>query len=342
MRSSWRGLTKPKRLDIDLKTQTDNHAVFIAEPFERGFGITIGNALRRLLLSSITGNAIVAVKFEGIHHEFSTIDGVVEDVSEIILNIKQVILRKHNDEECVLTLSASGKGEITAADIDAGPDVEILNPDLHIATITEDNASIKAEMVARTGRGYSPAENNEDPDWDIAMIPIDAVFSPVENVNYRVEKTRVEQSSDYDKLILDITTNGALTPQDALAQAAKHLKDHLHLFISSEEAEEPAAQTVNEEKLRVAMNLRKSVEELELSVRSYNCLKNANIKTIYELVRKTDSEMLKTRNFGRKSLNEIKEILEDMGLSLGMNVDNYREELAMIDNGVVNKSSLPA
>ena len=336
MIAAWQGLVRPKKLECDTKTQTDSFSIFTAEPFERGFGITIGNSLRRHLLSSIPGSAVVAVKFEGVHHEFSTIDGVVEDVSEIILNIKRLILRKDGEEDRTMTLTASGKGEVTAASIEAPPQIEILNPDLHIATLTEDKASLQIEMITRTGRGYSPAEQNADPDWDISMIPVDASFSPVVKVAFRVEKTRVEQSSDFDKLVMEVTTNGAVKPVDAVAQAAKNLKDHLQIFINFNEEQEPQQKIVNEDKMRVAMNLRKSVDELELSVRSYNCLKNANIKTIYELVTKTDTEMLKTRNFGRKSLNEIKDILEEMGLSLGMNVDQYKDELAMIDQGLVN------
>jgi len=333
MRSTWTGLVKPKKLEFDQKKHSDSYGVFTAEPFERGFGVTMGNSLRRLLLSSIVGSAVVAVKFEGIHHEFSTIDGVVEDVSDVILNIKRLIVRKFTGDDKTIVLNISGKGEYTAADLEAPPDVEILNKDLHLVSITDDKASLRAELVIRSGRGYSPAEENQDPSWDISMIPIDAAFSPVRKVAYRVEKTRVDQSSDYDKLIMEIFTNGSVRPNDALAQAAKNLREHLSLFISTEDEAEPTPQTVNEEKMRVAMNLRKSVDELELSVRSYNCLKNANIKSIYELVRKTDQEMLKTRNFGRKSLNEIKEILEDMGLSLGMNVDNYTEEIKIIEQG---------
>lgn len=337
MKPHWRGLTKPRKLECDQNSYRDDYGVFTAEPFESGFGVTIGNSLRRLMLSSIIGSAVVAVKFEGIHHEFSTIDGIVEDISDIILNIKGLIIRKHVDEDVTIRLTASGKGVVTAASIESSADVEILNPDHHLVELTDSRASIKAEMVVRTGRSYSPAEKNTDPDWDISMIPIDATFTPVEKVTFRVEKTRVEQSSNFDKLILTIKTNGSVLPEDALAQAAKNLKDHLQLFISSEEEEEPQAQTVNEEKLRIAMNLRKSVDELELSVRSYNCLKNANISSIIELVGKTDSEMLKTRNFGRKSLNEIKEILEEMGLTLGMNIDNYKEELDMVEKGAVAK-----
>jgi len=333
MRTSWKGLVKPKKIEFDQKKLTDNYGCIIAEPFERGFGVTIGNSLRRLLLSSIVGSAVVAVKFEGIHHEFHTIDGVVEDVSDIILNIKRLIVRKISQEDRTIVLSISGKGEYTAASLETTPDVEILNKDLHLVTITDEKASLRAEMVVRNGRGYSPADENADPTWDISMIPIDAVFTPVKKVSYRVEKTRVDQSSDYDRLIMEIFTDGSVRPPDALAQAAKNLKDHLGLFISAEEESEPAPQVVNEEKMKVAQNLRKSVDELELSVRSYNCLKNANIKTIHELVRKTDQEMLKTRNFGRKSLNEIKEILEEMGLSLGMNVDAYKDELEIIERG---------
>jgi DNA-directed RNA polymerase subunit alpha len=337
MKPHWRGLTKPRKLECDQNSSRDDYGVFTAEPFESGFGVTIGNSLRRLMLSSIIGSAVVAVKFEGIHHEFSTIDGIVEDISDIILNIKGLIIRKHVDEDVTIRLTASGKGVVTASSIESSADVDILNPDHHIVELTDSRASIQAEMVVRTGRSYSPAEKNSDPDWDISMIPIDATFTPVEKVTFRVEKTRVEQSSNFDKLILTIKTNGSVLPEDALAQAAKNLKDHLQLFISSEEEEEPQAQTVNEEKLRIAMNLRKSVDELELSVRSYNCLKNANISSIIELVGKTDSEMLKTRNFGRKSLNEIKDILEEMGLTLGMNIDNYKEELELVEKGAVVK-----
>ncbi|MBI5814629.1 MAG: DNA-directed RNA polymerase subunit alpha [Nitrospinae bacterium] len=335
MKSAWQGLVKPKKLECDPKTQRETYSLFVAEPFERGFGITIGNSLRRHLLSTIPGAAVVAVKFEGIHHEFSTISGVVEDVSDIILNLKQLILKKDTDDDVTMTLSASGKGVVTAGSIEAPAGITILNPDLHIATLTEPKASIKLEMVARTGRGYSPAERNANPNWDISMIPIDAVFSPVTRVAFHVEKTRVEQSSDFDRLILEVTTNGAIKPVDAIAVAAKNLKDHLQIFINFEEADEPAPKALNQEKMRVALNLRKSVEELELSVRSYNCLKNASIKTIMELVTKTDQEMLKTRNFGRKSLNEIKEILESMGLHLGMNVDQYRDELSALEHGQV-------
>ncbi|VAX23146.1 DNA-directed RNA polymerase alpha subunit [hydrothermal vent metagenome] len=336
MLTALQGLVRPKKLETDKGAEDACHSVFVAEPFERGFGITIGNAIRRHLLSSIQGAAVVAVKIDGIHHEFSTLDGVVEDVSEIILNVKEMIVKKTTDDSVSITLKASGKGEVTAASIEAPPSVEILNPDLHLATLTDDKASLVIEMVVEGGRGYSPAEKNGNPNWDISMIPIDATFTPVSTVSFRIEKTRVEQSSDYDKLILEVFTNGAIKPVDAVAQAAKNLKDHLQIFINFDEAQEVPTTLVNDEKMKVALNLRKSVEELELSVRSYNCLKNADIKSILELVTKTDHEMLKTRNFGRKSLNEIKDILVDMGLSLGMDIDQYKEELATLDQPAPN------
>ncbi len=336
MLTALQGLVRPKKLETDKGAEDASHSVFVAEPFERGFGITIGNAIRRHLLSSIQGAAVVAVKIEGIHHEFSTLDGVLEDVSEIILNVKEMIVKKTTDDSVTITLKASGKGDVTAAAIDAPPSVEILNPDLHLATLTDDKASLMIEMIVASGRGYSPAEKNGNPNWDISMIPIDATFTPVSTVSFRIEKTRVEQSSDYDKLILEVFTNGAIKPVDAVAQAAKNLKDHLQIFINFDEAQEVPTTLVNDEKMKVAINLRKSVEELELSVRSYNCLKNADIKSILELVTKTDHEMLKTRNFGRKSLNEIKDILVEMGLSLGMDIDHYKEELATLDQPASN------
>lgn len=334
MNTALQSLVRPKKLETESKTATDSYSRFVAEPFERGFGTTIGNSLRRLLLSSIPGAAVVAVKFEGIHHEFSTLDGVVEDVSEIILNIKQLILTKKSPDEVTITLSASGKGGVTAADIEAPTGITILNPDLALATLTESKASLKIEMTVGSGRGYSPAEEHADINWDISVIPIDAIFTPVIKVATKVEKTRVEQSTDYDRLLLDVTTNGSIKPVDAVALAAKNLKDHLQIFINFEEEEEPISKKVNEDRLIIARYLRKSVDELELSVRSYNCLKNAEIKSIQELVTKSDGEMLKTRNFGRKSLNEIKEILTEMGLHLGMSIEDYKDELLIIDQGL--------
>ncbi len=326
MTSAWQGFYKPKKLNYDKKKLSINYGEFIAEPFERGFGTTIGNALRRHLLSSIQGSAVTAVKFEGVHHEFSTISGVLEDVSDIILNVKELVVLKHVDHPVAIRIDAKGPGEILGSDIETGADVEIVNPDHRIATLVDKNSSLSMEMIVETGRGYSPAERNVREDMDISMIPIDAIFSPIRKVNFDVEKTRVGQDSDYDKLILEVWTNGSIRPENALALAAKILKEHLQIFINFDETPETVSPSPDENKMKVASNLQKSVDELELSVRSYNCLKNANIRTISELVQRTDAEMLKTRNFGRKSLNEIKKILEEMGLSLGMNVDEYLQK----------------
>jgi DNA-directed RNA polymerase subunit alpha len=322
------GIVKPKRLEFDKKNKTSNYGKFVAGPFERGYGVTIGNSLRRMLLSSIEGSAIVAAKFEGIYHEFSSIPGVVEDVTEIILNLKQVNLKLVGDSDSKrIYLKSSTPGTVKAGDITADADLVILNPDHHIATIDQ-NGSIDIEMIVRKGRGYVPADRQVLEDESVQMIPLDSVFSPVEKVNYRVENTRVEQSTDYDSLIMELWTNGGITPDDAVAYAAKIVKDHMQIFINFDEEPEPVQPQVDEKKQKMLANMAKCVEELELSVRSYNCLKNANIQTIAELVQKTDSEMLKTRNFGRKSLNEIKEILEEMGLHLGMKVEE--EDLKQI------------
>jgi DNA-directed RNA polymerase subunit alpha len=315
------GIVKPKRLEFDKKNKSSFYGKFVAGPFERGYGVTIGNSLRRMLLSSIEGAAIVSAKFEGIYHEFSSIPGVVEDVTEIILNLKQVNLQLSGDvDDKRIFLKKDSAGQVTAGDITADADVVILNPEHHIATI-DDNGSIDVEMIIRRGRGYVPADKQVLEDESVQMIPLDAVFSPIEKVNFHIEKTRVEQSTDYDSLVMELWTNGGITPDDAVAHAAKIVKDHMQIFINFDEEPEPVQPQVDEKKQKVLTNMAKCVEELELSVRSYNCLKNANIQTIAELVQKTDSEMLKTRNFGRKSLNEIKEILEEMGLQLGMKVD---------------------
>ncbi len=322
------GIVKPKRLEFDKKNKTSFYGKFVAGPFERGYGVTIGNSLRRMLLSSIEGSAIVAAKFEGIYHEFSSIPGVLEDVTEIILNLKQVNLKLIGDSDSKrVYLKSSTAGTVKAGDITADPDVVILNPDHHIATI-DHNGTLEIEMIVRKGRGYVPADRQVLEDESVQMIPLDSVFSPVEKVNYRVENTRVEQSTDYDSLIMELWTNGGITPDDAVAHAAKIVKDHMQIFINFDEEPEPVQPQVDEKKQKMLANMAKCVEELELSVRSYNCLKNANIQTIAELVQKTDSEMLKTRNFGRKSLNEIKEILEEMGLHLGMKVEE--EDLKQI------------
>jgi len=322
------GIVKPKRLEFDKKNKSEYYGKLSAGPFERGYGVTIGNSLRRMLLSSIEGAAIVAVKFEGIFHEFSSIPGVVEDVTEIILNLKQVNLQLNGEESYKrIYIKASKPGTICAKDITADPDVVVLNPDLPIFTIDQ-NGEVEMEMIVRKGRGYVPADKHNIEDESVQMIPMDSSFSPIEKITFHVENTRVGQSTDYDSLVMELWTNGGITPEDAVAHAAKIVKDHMQIFINFDEEPEPVQPQVDEKKQKMLANMAKCVEELELSVRSYNCLKNANIQTIAELVQKTDGEMLKTRNFGRKSLNEIKEILEDMGLHLGMKVDE--EDLKQI------------
>jgi DNA-directed RNA polymerase subunit alpha len=316
----WKGFQRPKRLEFERETLTDRFGRFYAQPFERGFGTTIGNALRRVLLSSIEGAAITAVKIEGVLHEFSSIPGVVEDATDIILNLKQIPLKMNVEGPKVLYLNADQPGEVTSRMIQEDPALDILDKDVYIATVSE-GGSLRVEMRVKTGRGYVSAEKNFDEDLPIGYIPVDSVHSPIRKVNYTVEAARLGQMTDYDKLTLDVWTNGAVSAQDAVGLAAKLLKDHMTIFINFEET--PEAEEVAPEKGAVLRNdsLDRSVEELELSVRSYNCLKNANITTIRELVQKTEGEMLKTKNFGRKSLNEIKEILGAMGLSLGMRFD---------------------
>jgi DNA-directed RNA polymerase subunit alpha len=316
----WKGFQKPKRLACNLDTLTDKYGQFSAQPFERGFGTTIGNALRRVLLSSIEGAAITAVKIEGVLHEFSSIPGIVEDATDIILNLKQIPLKMNVEGPKSLYLHVDQPGEVTSRMIQEDPDVEILDKDIYLATVSE-GGSLHIEMRVKTGRGYVSAERNFDEDLPIGYIPVDSVHSPIRKVNYTVEAARLGQMTDFDKLTLDVWTNGAIAPQDAVGLSAKLLKDHMNIFIQFEE--EPEVEEVRPEKPVTVRNenLDRSVEELELSVRSYNCLKNANISTIRELVQKTEQEMLKTKNFGRKSLNEIKEILTAMGLSLGVRFD---------------------
>ena len=317
----WKGFQRPKRLEFERETLTDRFGRFYAQPFERGFGTTIGNALRRVLLSSIEGAAITAVKIDGVLHEFSPIPGVVEDATDIILNLKQIPLKLHVDYTKTLYLRVEKPGIVRAKDIEVDQDVEILEPEAHIATVS-DGGKLHMELRMKRGRGYVSADKNFDEDLGIGWIPVDSVHSPVKKVNYLVEAARLGQTTDYDKLTIDVWTNGSVTARDAVSLGAKLIRDHLNIFINLEDAgetqeaqaEQPRAGALNE-------NLDKSVEELELSVRSYNCLKNANIRTIRELVQKTEAEMLKTKNFGRKSLNEIKEILHSMGLSLGMRLD---------------------
>jgi DNA-directed RNA polymerase subunit alpha len=321
----WKGFQKPKRLEVDKESLTDHYGRFTAQPFERGFATTVGNALRRVLLSSIEGTAITAVRVEGVLHEFSPIPGAMEDTTDLILNLKRIPLKMHVEHPKTLTLRTSEPGEVLAKHITPDPDVEILDPEAYIATLGQ-GSTLSLEMRVKQGRAYVSADKNFDEDLSIGWIPVDSVHSPIRKVNYFVENARVGQATDYEKLTLEVWCNGAVTPRDAVGLAAKLMKDHLSIFINIEEDEEPmeAGAEMSEGEREVWWEkLNKSVDEMELSVRSYNCLKNANIRTIGELVQKSEAEMLKTKNFGRKSLNEIKEILASMGLSLGMKLDNY-------------------
>jgi DNA-directed RNA polymerase subunit alpha len=321
----WKGFQKPKRLEVDRESLTDHYGRFYAQPFEQGFATTVGNALRRVLLSSIEGAAITAVRVEGVLHEFSPIPGAMEDTTDLILNLKRVPLKMHVDHSKTLTLRTSEAGEVRAKHITPDADVEILDPEAYIATLGQ-GSTLSVEMRVKQGRGYVSADKNFDEDLSIGWIPVDSVHSPIKKVNYFVENARVGQATDYEKLTLEVWGNGAVSPRDAVGLAAKLMKDHLSIFINIEEdeASEDAPAEISEQDREIWWEkLSKSVDEMELSVRSYNCLKNANIRTIGELVQKTEAEMLKTKNFGRKSLNEIKEILSNMGLSLGMKLDNY-------------------
>ncbi|RJR41852.1 MAG: DNA-directed RNA polymerase subunit alpha [Desulfobacteraceae bacterium] len=319
---NWRELIKPKSILIDEETHTSYYGKFVCEPLERGFGITIGNALRRILLSSLQGAAIVSVKFDNVVHEFSTIPGVLEDVTDIILNLKEVKLKLNDREEAVIHLSHDGEGAVKAGDIDTDGRVEILNPEKHIASVNKEGR-LKMEMTVKVGKGYVSMDNTKRFDPSIGLIPIDAIFSPIKKVNYVVTNARVGQITDYDKLTLEVWTDGSVLPEDALAFGAKILKEQMAPFINFVEEPEPVHVEHEAEEEKLNQNLFRPVSELELSVRSANCLKNANITLIGELVQKTEAEMLKTKNFGRKSLNEIKAILEEMGLSLGMKLDNF-------------------
>jgi DNA-directed RNA polymerase subunit alpha len=323
----WKGFQRPKRLIVATETATDRYAQFSAQPFERGFGTTIGNALRRVLLSSIEGAAITAVKIEGVLHEFSSIPSVVEDATDIILNLKQIPLKLHGDEPKTIYLKGMQPGIYTSGNIEHDPDVEILDKEVYLGTVSE-GGSLQIEMRVENGRGYVSADRNFDEGLGIGYIPVDSVHSPVRKVNYFVEAARLGQVTDYDKLTIEIWTNGSITPQDSLGLAAKLIKDHMQIFIQFEERAEPTEEPQEIRQDAALEHLNKSVDELELSVRSYNCLKNANIRTIGELVTKSEAEMLKTKNFGRKSLNEIKEILSGMGLSLGMRVDEHGRPVA--------------
>ncbi|MBW1777296.1 MAG: DNA-directed RNA polymerase subunit alpha [Deltaproteobacteria bacterium] len=319
---NWQEMIKPEKIQVDSKA---TYGKFVCEPFERGFGITIGNALRRIILSSLYGAAATAVKFDAVMHEFSVIPGVLEDVTEILLNIKEVRFKLSDTQPKTFKIDVSGERRVTAADIMADDGrCHVLNPEQHIATLS-DKGVLKMEITVKVGKGYSLAEMNRDENAPVGTIPIDAVFSPVKRVNYVVTNARVGQKTDYDKLTLEVWTDGSITPEDAVAYAAKIMKEHMTLFINFDEKDgpdslkrsmEPETPTFNE-------NLYRSVEELELSVRSANCLKNADIHKLYQLVQKTEAEMLKTKNFGRKSLNEIKEVLSEMGLSLGMKLEGF-------------------
>lgn len=322
MYMNWREMISPEKVQV---TSSPSYGKFVCEPLERGFGITIGNALRRIILSSLHGAAIVSVKFDTVMHEFSVIEGVLEDVSEIILNLKEVRLRVSTSEPKVLKLNAKGERIVTAADI-ISPDghVEILNPEQHIATLSS-SAELKMTMIVKTGKGYVLADSNKDENDPVGTIPIDSVFTPIKRVNYVVGNARVGQRTDYDKLTFEVWTDGSILPEDSVSFAAKILKEQMSIFINFDEAQEPEA-SGDEEDVQMKQfndNLYRNVDELELSVRSANCLKNAEILKIYQLVQKTEQEMLKTKNFGRKSLNEIRDVLSEMGLSLGMKLEGF-------------------
>ena len=323
----WTDLIKPKQLEVDEKTLTSTYGKFYAEPFERGFGQTIGNSLRRILLSSLMGASIVAVRMKGILHEFSTIPGVTEDVTDIILNLKEVRLRLNDGEQHTLKVEAKGPATVFAKDITGSANVEILNPEQKIATLSRD-AKLDMELVAKLGRGYVPAERNREEGAPVDTVFIDAIFSPVQKVNFTVTNARLGQRTDYDRVVFEVVTDGSVKPDDAMAYAAKILQDQVSIFVNFQD--EPEQERRDDRPLiPLNDNLFRSVDELEFSVRSQNCLQNADIKYIGELVQKSEQEMLKTKNFGHKSLNEIKEILREMGLELGMKIDHFppREEI---------------
>jgi DNA-directed RNA polymerase subunit alpha len=320
MAMKLKGFQIPKKLEIDTESLSDTYGKFSAEPFERGFGTTIGNSLRRVLLSSLEGAAVTSIKIEGVLHEFSSIQGVVEDVTDIVLNVKNLRFLMYTDKPKTVTIDVEGPGTVYGSHIDADSEIEVLSPELVIATLDKDTR-FTMEMVVEKGRGYVSSERNKDPEAPIGVIPVDSIFSPIRKTNFWVENARVGQETDYDKLNLEVHTDGSVHPEDAIAYAAKILKDHLNIFINFEESSEIFEPETEEAEEKFNENLLRSVNELELSVRSANCLKNADIQTIADLVQRTESEMLKTKNFGRKSLNEIKEILGEMGLGFGMKVN---------------------
>jgi DNA-directed RNA polymerase subunit alpha len=323
---NWRDLIRPKGISIDTESSTDFYAKFVCEPLERGFGITVGNSLRRVLLSSLQGAAITAVRIEGALHEFTTVPDVVEDVSDIILNLKEVVFKAAGVKTYSVRVDREGPGPVYARDIQLVDGLQVLNPD-HLIAVLDKKGPLSMELTVNVGRGYVPAERNKTPTMAIGTIPIDALFSPIRKVNYVVQNARVGQVTDYDKLTLEIWTNGSVAPADAVAFAAKILKEQLSIWVNFEESEESSYIVVPGDDEPLNENLFRSVEELELSVRSANCLQNANITLIGELVQRTEQDMLKTKNFGRKSLKEIKEILANMGLSLGMKIDNWPQLL---------------
>jgi len=319
---NWRDLIRPKKLEVDTSSLTDTYGKFTCEPLERGYGLTLGNSLRRVLLSSLQGSAITSVRIDGALHEFTTIPGVVEDVTDIILNVKSLLLHMDDATPRTLVIDKQGEGEVTAADIEAPTGVEVLRPEQHVATLSK-GGRLRMEMTCAMGRGYAIADQNKSETMPIGVIPIDSLFSPVQKVNYRVTNARVGHRTDYDRLTLEVWTDGSVRPEDAVAFAAKILKEQLSIFINRDEIEEAAIPTQTEAD-KLNEYLWRSVDELELSVRSANCLQNANIHYIGDLVQRSETEMLKTKNFGRKSLKEIKEILGGMGLSLGMKIDNWQ------------------
>ncbi|HEX7675177.1 MAG TPA: DNA-directed RNA polymerase subunit alpha [Bdellovibrio sp.] len=317
----WREMIKPKGFEIDRDTLRDDYAKFIIRPLERGFGVTLGNSLRRILLSSMMGSAITAVKFEGVLHEFTTIPDVLEDVTDIILNLKEVRFKQYTADSLTLKINKKGPGKVTAADIQTSDKIEVLNPDHHIATLGA-NATFAAEIIVSFGRGYVPTENRET-DLPVGFIGVDALYSPIRKVNYNVSNARVGQRTDYDALTLEVWTDGSLKPEESVALSSKIMKEQLQIFLTFDEMMEPAEEARELGSPSLNENLFRSVDDLELSVRSANCLKNANIRYIGELVVRSEAEMLKTKNFGRKSLNEIKEILGEMGLGLGMKIEGW-------------------
>jgi DNA-directed RNA polymerase subunit alpha len=319
--NQWTDFQIPSRLQVESETLTERYGKFFAQPFERGFGTTIGNSLRRALLSSIEGAAITAVKIEGVEHEFSSIKGVVEDATDVILNLKQIPFKLHGESSKTLTINKKGAGEVTSADIEADGDVEILDDSVHIATIGS-GGDISIEMRLKSGRGYVSAEFNNDEDLSLGYIPIDSVHTPIKKVNYNVEKTRMGSNTEYDKLTIEVWTDGSVKPDDSIGLAAKLVKDHMSIFINFEEEEEDYKyEDIARPPLLRNDLLDRAVDELELSVRSYNCLKNADIRTIRDLIKRSERDMLHTKNFGKKSLTEIKDLLHGMGLDFGMDFD---------------------